>query len=138
MSAGNAGRPRTGPAWPRKGRAVGLGGVCGGEHERVVFGVGAELAEPFDRAGERELGAAEPLDEVATPAGADRLERAQLAVDGAVAAGDALAAHTVAHDDALPLEQELGERPSVDRGREQARGERPAALRRCRSRGARA
>ena len=107
MSTGDAGRPRTGPSWPRQGRAVGLGGVCGGEHERTVLGAGAELAQPFDRAGERELRPAEPLDEVATPARPDCLERAQLAVDGAVATRDALAAHAVTHHDALSLEQEF-------------------------------
>ena len=115
MSAGDAGRPRTGAARPRQRRAVRLGGVGGGEHERVVLVAGAELAQPLDRAGERELRAAEALDEVAAPAGADRLERAQLAVDGAVAARDALAADAVAHHDALPLEQELRERAAVDR-----------------------
>ena len=63
--------------------------------------------------GERELRAAEALDEVAAPAGADRLEILQLAVDGAVAARDALGAHAVARDDPLPLEQQLRERAPV-------------------------
>ena len=54
---------------------------------------------------QRELRAAEPLDEVAAPARAERLERPQLAVDRAVAAGDPLAADGVAGDDAVPLEQ---------------------------------
>ena len=74
-----------------------------------------QLAQPLDRAGQRELRAAEPLDEVAAAAGADRLERAQLAVDGAVAAGDPLGADAVARHDPLPLEQQLRERASVGR-----------------------
>ena len=100
-----------------------------------------QLAQPLDRAAERELRAAEPLDEVAAPAEAERLERLQLAVDRAVAAGDALGADAVARDDPLPLEQQLGERAAVGRGPAKSRaGERPAALRRgdlARARGAR-
>ena len=69
---------------------------------------------------QRELRAAEPLDEVAAAADAERLEVAQLAVDRAVAAGDSFAAHAVARDDPLPLEQELGERAPLGtvRGRD--------------------
>ena len=91
----------------------------------------AELAQPLDGARQRELGAAEPLDEVAAAARADRLERLQLAVDGAVAAGDPLGADAVARDDPLPLEQELGERAAVAVRRraagEEPRGQGPAA-----------
>src|SRR6185312_5763390 len=83
-----------------------------------------------DRARERELRAAEPLDEVAAPAGPDVLERLELAVDRAVAAGDPLRPDAVARDDPLPLEQELRQGPAVGRDRapgcEQPRGERPA------------
>ena len=75
------------------------------------------LPQPLDCAGERELGAAEPFDEVAAPAGADRLEILQLRVDGAVAA-DPLA-DAVASDDALALEQELRERAPVGRAGEE-------------------
>src|SRR6185503_15468917 len=93
----------------------------------------AQLAEPLDRAGQRELRAAESLDEVAAPAGADGLERPELAVDGPVAAGDPLRTDPVARDDSLSLEQELGQRPAIG-GRptrcEQARGERPESRRR--------
>ena len=84
----------------------------------------AQLAQALDRARQRELGAAEPLDEVAAPAGADRLEILQLRVDGAVAARDPLAAHAVARDDALPLEQQLRERTPV--GSRRRRGARSA------------
>ncbi len=90
-----------------------------------------QLAQPLDRAAERELRAAEALDEVAAPADAERLERPQLAVDRAVAAGDPLGAHAVARDDALPLEQELRERaPVAARSANSALGQRPASLRR--------
>ena len=67
-----------------------------------------------------------PFDEVAAPAEAERLERLQLAVDGAVAAGDSLAADAVAGDDALPLEQQLGQRPRRGLGRSRGRGARSA------------
>src|SRR4029079_15100482 len=54
------------------------------------------------------------------------------AVPRAVAAGDPLAADAVAGDDPLPLEQELGEGAAILVAREEARGERPPALRgRC-------
>ena len=41
------------------------------------------VAQPLDRAGERELRAAEALDEVAAAAGSEHLEAPELAVDGA-------------------------------------------------------
>ena len=72
-----------------------------------------QLAQPLDGSAERELRASEPLDEVAAAAEPERLERSQLAVDGSVAAGDPLCADAVARDDALPLEQQLGQRPAV-------------------------
>ena len=118
------------PLRPREHRAVGLRRIGGGQDERLLLLVLArpELAQPLDRAAERELRAAEPLDEVAAAAEPQRLERLQLAVDGAVAAGDPFAAHTVAGDDPLPLEQELGQRAAVGVAREEPLGERPAAL----------
>ena len=128
VSAGDAGRPRTRPSRPRQRRAVGLSGICRGEHERIVLDPTPELPQPFHRTGERELRPAEPFHEVSTPTGAKGLERAQLAVDGAVAAGDALAADPVAHDDALALEQQLREGAPVDGGREQPCRQRPATL----------
>jgi hypothetical protein len=126
--------PRARPLRPREHRAVRLRRVGGGEDERLLLLVLArpELAQPLDRAAERELRAAEPLDEVAAAAKPQGLERLQLAVDGAVAAGDSLAADTVARDDPLPLEQELGEGAAVGVAGEQPVGERPAPLgRRC-------
>ena len=114
VRAGDPGRARARSPRPRQRRAVRLRRVGRGEDERVVLGSTPQLAQPLDGAGQRELRTAETLDEVAAPAGADRLEGAQLAVDGAVAARDALAADAVAHDDALPLEQELRERTPVD------------------------
>src|SRR5439155_7496057 len=89
----------------------------------------AQLPEPLDRTAERELRAAEALDEVAAAAQPQRLERAQVRVDRAVASGDALRAHAVTRDDPLPLEQQLRERAPVGRAAEEAGGERPAALR---------
>ena len=104
---------------PRQRCAVGLRGIGGGEDERLrLLPVPrAQLAQPLDRPGQRELRAAEPLDEVAAAADAERLERAQLAVDGAVAAGDALAADAVARYDPLALEQQLGQRAAVGAAR---------------------
>src|SRR3954451_19220949 len=69
VSTRNASRPRTCTAWPRKCGTVRLGGVRSGEHQGVVAGAAAELAQPFHRACESELGAAQALDEVAAPAG---------------------------------------------------------------------
>src|SRR6266550_3539227 len=134
------GCPRPRPFRPRQGRAVRLCGVGGGEHERVglVALARPQLAEPLDRAAEGELGAPEALDEVAAPAEAERLERLQLAVDGAVPAGNSLCPDAVTGDDPLPLEQQLGECPPIrtgpgtwsrDRAKEALRP-RPATLRR--------
>ena len=100
---------------PRQRRAVRLRRIGCGEHERLGILVGAELTQTLDGAGKRELRAAEPFDEVATAAGADRLEILQLGVDGAVPARDPLAADAVARDDPLALEQQLGERAPVRR-----------------------
>src|SRR5207302_10703974 len=84
---------------------------------------------PLDGAGNRELCAAEAFDEVAAAADAERLQRTQLSVDGAVAARDAFPAHAVARHDSLPLEQQLGERARVRPSREETAGRRPASLR---------
>ena len=81
------GQPVHPPASARAGRRRRqLRGIGRGEHERLRLLVASMLPQPLDCAGERELGAAEPFDEVAAPAGADRLEILQLRVDGAVAA----------------------------------------------------
>ena len=121
VGAGDASRACARPLRPRQRGAVGLRRIGGREHERLGSSSsrGAQLAEPLDRAPERELRAAEPLDEVPAPAEAERLERLQLAVDSAVAALDPLGADAVAGDDALPLEQELGERSAVRRAGEE-------------------
>ena len=83
---------------------------------------------------EGELRSAEPLDEVAAPADAERLERLQLRVHGSVPAADPLAANAVARDDPLSLEQELGERAAIGSPANSARRERPSPLRRRRGR----
>ena len=67
-------------------------------------------AQPLDRSRERELGAAQPLDEVAAPRGAQRLQGGQLRVHGAKPPGDALPHHGLARHDAVALEQQLGAR----------------------------
>ena len=92
MRAGDPRGAAAGALRPRQRGAVRLRRVGRGEHERLRLLPVArpQLAQPLDRAAERELRAAEALDEVAAPAEAERLERAQLAVDGAVAAGDPL------------------------------------------------
>ena len=132
IGAGDASRACARPLRPRQDGSVRLRRIGGGEHERLVLVVLArpQLPEALDRAAERELGAAETLDEVAAPAETERLERLQLAVDRAVAALDPLSADTVARDDPLPLEQELGECAAVLVACEEAIGERPSALRR--------
>ena len=112
-------------------RAVRLRGIGRRQHERLRLVLGAELAQPLDRSGQRELRAAEPLDEVATSADADRLQILELAVHGAVTARDALTADAVARDDALALEQELGKRAPFRHTGEEPIRQRPAALRRC-------
>ena len=132
MRARNSGGARTGAPGPRQRGAVGLSRIGRREHERVVVGAGPELAQALDSAGERELGSAEAFDEVAPATGADRLEGAQLAVDGPVATRDALTANAVSHDDSLALQQELRERTTVDGRREQPGRQRPATLRRGR------
>ena len=122
LCAGDTGSSAARPLRPRQLGAVGLGRIGGGDHERLglLAFPRPELAQPLDRAAEGELGAAEPLDEVAAPAEPERLERLQLAVDRAVAAGDPLRPDAVASDDPLPLEQELGERAPVGLAREEA------------------
>ena len=116
MRAGDPRRPRSGAPRPGQDAAVRLRGIRRGKHERLVVFRLAQLAQPLDSAGQRELRAAEALDEVAAPAGADGLERPQLPVDRAVAAGNPFSADAVARDDPLPLEQELCERaPACDR-----------------------
>src|SRR5919206_2345208 len=117
---------------PGQRRAVGLRRVGGGEHERRALVVGPLAAQALDRAGQRELRPAEALDEVAAPAGADGLELRERVVQAGEAAGDALGQHLLARDDAVALEQQLGQRapPARRLGRraEQRLGQRPAAL----------
>src|SRR5439155_25386762 len=100
---------------PRQRGSVRLCGVGGSQHERLGFLslAGTELAQALDRAAERELRSAQALDEVAAPGEPERLERPQLGVDGAVAPREPLRTDAVARHDALPLEQELGERAPV-------------------------
>ena len=103
-------------------------GGCEHERLRLVAVLGSQLAQPLDRSAERELGASETLDEVAAPARPECLERTELRVHGAVTAGNALTAHAVSRDDALPLEQELGEGAPVRPAREEPGRQRPASL----------
>ena len=107
-------------------------GIRGRQDERLLLFIltRPQLAQPLDRARQRELGAAESFDEVTAAANAERLERAELAVHGAVPAGYPFATHAVARDDALPFEQELGESARVGSAGEELVRERPASLRR--------
>ena len=125
---------------PRQRRAVGLGGVGGGEHDRLAGAdrtlLGGRGTQPLDGAGERELGAAHALDEVAAPADAERLEVGERVVEHREAALDALGEHLLAGDDAVALEQQLGQRATaLDRpcrplgpASEHRLGQRPASL----------
>src|SRR5207302_535398 len=99
------------------------------ERLRLVALARPELAQPLDRSAESELGAAESFDEVAATARSERLERLQLAVHRAVAAGDSLRADGIARHDAVAFEEKLGERATVGDAVEQRLCERPAALR---------
>ena len=97
---------------------------CGkDERFRLLALARTQLPQSFDRAGQCELGAAEPFDEVAASADAESLERTQLAVHRAVPAGNSFAAHAVARDDSLTLEQQLGKRARIGPAREELVGE---------------
>src|SRR5215210_590563 len=124
--------PGAGALRPRQRSAVGLRRVGRRKHEGLLrlAVLRLQLPQPLDRAAESELRAAETLDEVAAATEAQRLERLQLTVDRAVAAGYSLGANAVTDDNALPLEHQLGERPAVGAAGEEPTGERPAALRR--------
>ena len=129
-------RPRARTLRPREHRAVRLRRVGGSEDERLglVLLARAQLTQPLDSPAQRELGSAETFHEVAAPAGAERLERAQLSVDRAVAAGDSLGADGVARHDAVPFQQELGKRSAVGLAAVEERSrERPAPLGRGRA-----
>ena len=104
--------------------------IGGSEHERfrLVAFARPQLPQPFDAAGQRELRAPEPLDEVAAAADAERLQRTQLPIDGAVAAGNPFAAHAVASDDPLPFEEQLGERTRIGLAGEEPLSRGPAPL----------
>ena len=138
---GDTGGTSTGAARPRQGSSIGLRRIGRGEHERLGLVAAPrrpELTKPLDRTWQRELRTAETFDEVPAPADAERLERLQLRVHGAVSTANPLATNTVAGHDALALEQELGERSPIRRPREQRGRERPAPLRRRRGRPPRA
>jgi hypothetical protein len=89
------------------------------------------LTEALDGSGQSELRSTQSLDEVAPAAGAQRLEAPQLTVHGRVPTGHALAADAVAGDDALALEEQLGECARVRVALEDRRRAGPAPL--CRS-----
>jgi hypothetical protein len=109
LGARDPGRTAGGALRPRQGRAVRLGRIGGGEHERLrlLAFLRPQLPEPLDGATEGELRTAEALDEVAATAEPEGLECAQLAVDGPVAALDSFGPYSVAGDDALSLEEQL-------------------------------
>src|SRR6185503_15519762 len=117
---------------PRQRGAVGLGRVGRGEHDRGRLLTRAGRAQPLDRAGERELRAAETLDEVAATAGAERLELRERVVEDREAAGDPFGQDLLAADDAVALEQQLGDGPAplarLRLAAEDPARQRPAAL----------
>src|SRR3954447_8490274 len=115
--------------------AVGLRRVGGCEHDRRRLVLGLLRAQPLDRAGQRELRPAEPFDEVAAPADAERLERAERVVEEAEPAGRAFGEHVLAGDDPVALQQQLGARAAAQGGwgsyllcAEDGARQRPAAL----------
>ena len=134
--SGDPGRAGARSLRPGKPGTIGLRRVRSGEHERLGLVVlrGTQFPQALDRTGQGELGSTEPFDEVAAAAHAERLEHLQLGIHRAVAAPDPLAAHAVAGDDPLALEQQLGEGAAIRRRREQRRRERPPTLRRRRGR----
>src|SRR3954471_22313755 len=134
VGAGDAlGLARLGVALgPRQRRTVRLGRIGRGQdHRRLALAV-AGRPQPLDRAGERELRAPEPLDEVAAPARAERLELRERVVEDREAAGDALGEDLLAADDAVALKQQLGERAAALAGvrlaAEDRAGQGPAPL----------
>ena len=70
----------------------------------------ARVAQPLDRARQRELRAAAAVDEPAAPAGAERLEVRERAVHAREAARHLLGDHRAARQHAVALEQQLGDR----------------------------
>ena len=125
VRSGDTGRARTRTSRPRQCSAVRLRRVGRREHEHVVVGARALLAQPLDGARQRELGSAEALDEVA----ADDSRRSSRVL---AAHRRPLRTHPRSpsprtpslHHDPLPLEQQLrAER--ADR-RRPGRGERSA------------
>ena len=101
-------------------------------------------AQALDGPRQRELRAAETLDEVAAARDPERLQTAQLGVERREAARDAFGEHELAREDPVALEQQLRQRAPA-RGRvllrgagEERRGQRPAPWRmgRCAARAA--
>jgi hypothetical protein len=130
-----AGNPRStsaGASRPRNRGAVWLRRIGCGEHERVAIWLthvgGSQLAQALDGARDRELRSSEALDEVSAPAHPERLEHTELGVDGPISTTDALATHSVARDNAVSLQEKLGERASVRLAGEQRGRKRPSAL----------
>ena len=144
--------PRSGGTWPRRraaaagdGGAVRVRGIGRGEHLDdarpgvVVARGGAFRAQPVDGGGEGELGASQPLYEIAPTDTAPVLHLAQDGIRRGEAAGDLLRGDRVAGHDPVPLEQAdharvaalgLGWRRSTgegDRRRDGLGDERPAS-----------
>src|SRR6266545_1757019 len=130
LGTGDAGRAAPSKLGPRQPGAVGLRRVGRSDHERLglLALLGPKLAEPLDGAAERELRAAETFDEVATPAETEGLERLQLSVDRAIAAGDPFSTNAVSGHDPMSLEDELRKRAAIWLSRKQTIRRRPAAL----------
>ena len=102
-------------ARPRERGAVRVGRIGGGEDvDRWGIAVGgdrpAQCPQSLDRAGERELGRAEAVDEVAAPDPARFLERPQDRVDAGKAAVVAFGHHGLPDHDAVAVEEGEAER----------------------------
>src|SRR4051794_20907622 len=93
---------------PGERRAVGVRGVGGGQDLQLGLGL-RQAPQALDGAGQRELGPAEALHEVAAPSRAEQLQVLQLAVDRGEAAGDALGDGGLAGDDPVALQHQLRE-----------------------------
>ena len=102
---------------PREGGAVRVRRVGGRQELHDPTAVARQLArlvahrpQPIDRARERELCGAQPVDEVAAPDPAGLLHGAQDRVDGREPAVDRLARDRLAGHDAVPFEEGEGQR----------------------------
>ena len=104
---------RCAPSRPRQRRAVRVGGIRGGEHDGLVLAAlridAVEVGpQPVHGGRDRELGAAQRLDEVAALAPARILERGEHLVEHRESAGHTLGRDRALRQHAVAVEQQLG------------------------------